>query len=106
MSNVTTIHRVSVTDRAQFDPMCGFHDQHDFLGSVMTAAHGRVDSRLLPLRAEASTDEHGTHSDPHGGFWFRRAWRRQRSVWRRKIERGTDDADPDGRVGRRCSREE
>jgi HK97 family phage major capsid protein len=50
------------------DPKCGFTDVQDMFRAVLNTGLSReVDDRLRPLAA-AGSDEHGTYSDPHGGF--------------------------------------
>lgn len=58
------------------DPKKGFKDHREYLTSIMSAAQtGRVDNRLKGLispsqqHVTAGSDEHGTYSDPYGGFF-------------------------------------
>ena len=59
------------------DPKKGFKDHREFLTAVMEASSlGRIDDRLRGLvsptsgrNATAGSDEHGTYSDPYGGFF-------------------------------------
>lgn len=56
-------------NRADEDPKRGFRDSREFLTAVMAAGRGgRMDQRLMPLRAAQGSDEQGVYSDPHGGF--------------------------------------
>lgn len=70
MSNIASIHRVSVgAPNWENDPKHGFTSSEDFLRAVQKAGvSGVVDQRLMPLWAAAGSDEHGTYSDPFGGF--------------------------------------
>lgn len=62
---------------ADEDPKHGFKDHKEFLTCVMNASQtGQVDERLRSLvspgggrNATAGSDEHGTYSDPYGGFF-------------------------------------
>lgn len=58
------------------DPKRGFKDHREFLSKVMDASiTGRADNRLKSLispsteHLTAGSDEHGTYSDPYGGFF-------------------------------------
>lgn len=73
MSAITHFPRVAITDRSELDPRAGFAGSTDFYLAVMNAGRGRVDQRLLKLRAAAGSDEHGAYSDPHGGFLLPKA---------------------------------
>lgn len=51
------------------DPKCGFRDIRDQLTTIMNVTRrGQMDNRLSPLMGAAGSDEHGTYSDPFGGF--------------------------------------
>lgn len=68
------VPHITVTDAALSDPRRGFRDHRDFLSAVHAAGRtGRVDQRLRPLvsasQLTAGSDEHGTYSDPYGGFF-------------------------------------
>lgn len=62
------------------DPKRGFKDHRDFLSNVMQAGMtGRLDGRLKSLASPteqltAGSDEHGTYSDPYGGFFVPKAF--------------------------------
>jgi HK97 family phage major capsid protein len=59
------------------DPKKGFKDHREFLTTIMECTTlGRMDDRLKSLisptegrNATAGSDEHGTYSDPYGGFF-------------------------------------
>lgn len=60
---------------AEDDPKRGFKTPREFLSCVMEASRtGRLDERLNLLKSNsqslaAGSDEHGTYSDPYGGFF-------------------------------------
>lgn len=64
-----TIQRVSgVVNLADRDPMRGFKTPREYINSVMSAAIGHTDERLIPLRAAVGNDEQGGHDNSAGGF--------------------------------------
>lgn len=64
-ANITRIE-----DGWRSDPMCGFKKPDEFLLEVIDAAKpGAQISPQLRFLAAAGSDEAGTYSDPHGGFF-------------------------------------
>lgn len=64
-----SVPNITVSDPAADDPARGFKTPSEFLTSVIHAGlHQRVDSRLLPLRVAAGSDEQSGASDPYGSF--------------------------------------
>lgn len=55
-------------DRSELDPKRGFANHTEQMKAIIKAGDtGVVDPRLKPL-AVAGSDEHGSHTNPHGGF--------------------------------------
>lgn len=73
-SNPNDIGRVKLA--AEDDPKKGFRDNREFLMSILDAGRlGKLDPRLNLCKSPsqsltAGSDEHGTYSDPYGGFFI------------------------------------
>lgn len=52
------------------DPMCGYERPRDFLLDVIEDGQGGDITPQLRFLAAAESDEQGSYSDPHGGFFL------------------------------------